>query len=129
MLQRRKSKALLNAEAKFKAAVTKHFSGLGARQGHWYQFELDTPAGLLHVSVYDDWVATRFDNVARGTEFTRTCGHRCNPYSGKWNFHFGDGTAKSLAPQTVLSELDDDVDLLMHWEPDAPTTRPNAAPA
>ena len=83
MLPRRKSKRLLNAEAKFKAAVTNYQSRLGARPGRWYQFELDTPAGLLHVSVYDAWLATRFEDVKRGTEFTTACGRASNPYSGK----------------------------------------------
>ena len=121
MLCRRKSQKLQKAEAKLKAAVTKYLTDLGVRPGRWYHFELDTPAGLLHVSVFENWVATRFEDVKRGTEFTHTCNHFSNPYSGKWNFHFGDGTAASLAPETVLSELDDYFDLLLHWQPNGST--------
>ena len=117
MLGRRKTKRLLKAEEEFKACVTNYIVGLGARPGHFYNFELDTPAGLLHLSVYDDWLATRFDVPALGTAFTKTCGQSSNPYSGKWNFHFGDGTAGSLAPEVVMPYLDDLFDLLMPWEP------------
>ncbi len=48
-----------------------------------YPYLLQTTAGPLHVSIQDDWVATRFDdvNLARG----KIAG--MNPYSGKWNFH------------------------------------------
>jgi hypothetical protein len=56
---------------------------------------LDTPAGLLRLSVYDDWVATRFDDVALGKAFTATCGRTCNPFTGKWNFHYYNGTVLS----------------------------------
>ena len=102
----RKSKRMLKAEEQFKSAVTEFIVGLGARPGRFYEYELDTPAGLLHLTVHDDWLATRFDDVARGTAFTKTCGCSSNPYSGKWNFHFGDGAASSLDPETVLRHLD-----------------------
>ncbi|MGD0900314.1 MAG: hypothetical protein ABR915_20980 [Thermoguttaceae bacterium] len=115
-MPRPKSKRLLKAEERFQAAVTTYIVSLGARPGMFYDYELDTPVGVLHISVYGDWVATRFADPARGTEFTKTCGHACNPYSGKWNFHFGDGTAASLAPETVLPQLDHFFDCLLHWE-------------
>ena len=116
MPRRLKSKRLLKAEERFKAAVTTYIVSLGAHPVKFYDYEIGTPAGVLHVSICDDWVATRFDNPARGTEFTKTCGHACNPYSGKWNFHFGDGTAASLHPDTVLPQLDYFLDRLLHWE-------------
>ena len=119
MLGRRKTKRLLKAEEDFKTVVTNYIVGLGARPGRFYQFEMDTPAGLLYLSVYEDWLATRFDDVKRGTAFTQTCGQSSNPYSGKWNFHFGDGTTGSLASEAVMPYLDDQFDLLMHWEPTA----------
>jgi hypothetical protein len=77
---------------------------------------LNTPAGLLHLTVYDDWLATRFDDVGRGTAFTKTCGYSSNPFSGKWNFHFGDGTEGSLHPDKVIPQIDYYLDRLLHWE-------------
>ncbi len=115
-MSRPKSKRLLNAQEKFKAAVTTYILSVGARPGTFYDYVLETPAGLLHVTVYGDWVATRFDDVARGRAFTATCGHSCNPYSGKWNFHYGDGTAGSLDPNRILPHIDYFFDRLLHWE-------------
>jgi hypothetical protein len=112
----RKSKRLLKAEERFKSAVTNFIVSLGARPGRFYEYELDTPVGLLHLTVYDNWLATRFEEVARGSAFTKTCGCSSNPYSGKWNFHFGDGTAGSLHPDSVLRHLDFYFDRIMHWE-------------
>ena len=89
-----------------------------AQPGRFYDYELDTPAGLLHLTVYGDWVAARFDDVARGGAFTKTCGCLCNPYSGKWNFHFCDGTIGSLHPDIVLPQLGYYYEWLMAWEPE-----------
>jgi hypothetical protein len=116
MPRRQKSKSLLKAEQKFKSAITNFIIGLGARPGRFYEYELDTPAGLLHVTVYDNWLATRFDDVARGTAFTKTCGYSSNPYSGKCNFHFSDAMAGSLHPDRVIPQLDYWFDRLLHWE-------------
>lgn len=88
----------------------------GARPGRFYDHELDTPAGLLHLSVHEAWLATRFDDVTRGTAFTKTCGCTCNPYSGKWNFHYGDGSAESLDPDRVLPNLRYYLETLTAWE-------------
>jgi hypothetical protein len=114
MPRRSTPRQLAKAQEQFKAAVTTYFVSLGARPGMFYEYELDTPAGLLHISIYEDWVACRFDDVARGTAFSEKCGHSCNPHTGKWNFHFGDGTAASLAPATVLPQLDYFFDCLLH---------------
>jgi hypothetical protein len=101
---------------KFKAAITNYIVGLGARPGRFYDHEMDTAAGLLHLSVHDNWLATRFDEVARGTAFTQTCRSPSNPYSGKWNFHFSPISVESLAPETVLPQLAYYFDALMRWE-------------
>jgi len=101
MIVRRKSQRRLKAEQRFNEAVTEFFTTLGARPGSFYDFELGTPAGLLHVSVHDTWVATRFDDVAAGTKFTESCGRSSNPYSGKWNFHYFD----TLKPEVVIADL------------------------
>ena len=116
MPSRRKSKRLLKAEERFKSAVTAYIVSFGACPGRFYEYELDTPAGLLHLTVYDDWLATRFDDVGLATAFTTTCGCSSNRYSGKWNFHFGDGTAGSLHPDRFIPQIDHYFGLLMHWE-------------
>ena len=104
----------LKAQQRFKEAVSKLFQSLGAQAGRFYDLELDTPAGLLHVSVYGNWVATRFDDVALGRAFTDSCGRPSNPYSGKWNFHYPD----SLSPEIVVSDLRFWFDHLMTWKPE-----------
>jgi len=108
---------MAKAQDKFKAAVTEYIVGLGARPGRFYDHELDTPAGLLHLSVHDDWLATRFEDVRRGTAFTKTCGCPSNPFSGKWNFHFSPTSPDALAPEAVLPQLTYYFDALMQWEP------------
>ena len=117
-MPRRNTKRFLKARERFEAAVTKLLDSLGARPGNFYDYELPTPAGLLHISVNGNWVAARFDDVALGKAFTESCYCPCNPYSGKWNFHFFDGTAASLDPKTVLPVLEYYFDQLMAWKAD-----------
>jgi hypothetical protein len=119
MQRRAKSKRLVKAEQRFVTAVTEFILSLGAKSGSFYDYELDTPAGLLHISVHETWLATRFDDVARGVAFTKTCGYSSNPFSGKWNFHFGDGSAESLHPDRVLLQLRYYLEALMNWEAQA----------
>lgn len=113
MIRRIKTKRQLKAEQRFKTAVTEFVVGLGARPGTFYDHALDTPAGVLHVSVYKLWLACRFEDVALGTRFTESCGRSSNPYSGKWNFHYTD----SVGPEVVLADLGYWFGLLMEWEP------------
>jgi hypothetical protein len=108
-----KSKRQLKAEQRFDEAVTDFVLSQCERPGTFYEYELDTPAGLLHISVHEGWVATRFDDVALGTKFTESCGRSCNPYSGKWNFHYAD----TLGINVVLADLHYWFGLLMAWEP------------
>jgi len=102
----------LKAQQRFKEAVTKLLESYGARTGRFYDLKLDTPAGLLHISVNETWVATRFDDVALGRAFTDSCGRPCNPYSGKWNFHY----SESLNPEIVVADLQFWFDKLMTWK-------------
>ncbi len=114
MIRRRKSQRQVKAEERFKQAVTEFFTSLGARPGSFYDYELDTAAGLLHVSVHETWVATRFDDVAAGTKFTESCGRSSNPFSGKWNHHYPD----CLHPDVAIADLRFWFDRLMAWKPD-----------
>jgi hypothetical protein len=55
----------------------------------FYQYTLNTPVGVLHVSCSEGNIGsifTRFDQPQRARTKTN-----CNPNSGKWNFHFGKG--------------------------------------
>ncbi len=42
----------------FVSAVTEGVQILGARQGGWYGWQLDTIGGLLAIKPYEDWVAS-----------------------------------------------------------------------
>lgn len=113
-MPRRKTKRLLKLEERFKKLITEYFVALGAQPGHFYDYELDTPAGLLHLTIYEDWVATRFDDVARGVAFTSKVGNGnvCNKYSGKWNFHYPEGTT----PEAAMPSLGFWFERLMKWK-------------
>ena len=113
MIRRMKSKRQMKAEQRFVEAVTEFVVGLGARPGTFYDYALDTPAGLLHVTVYEHWLACRFDDVDQGRAFTESCGRSSNPYSGKWNFHYAD----SVGINVILADLRYWFGLLMAWEP------------
>ncbi len=58
----------------------------------WYPWTLQTVAGPLQLIIENDTnyglgtLFTRFDDPSRAKQIVR-----CNPYSGKWNFHFFDG--------------------------------------
>ena len=51
-----------------------------------YEYAISTKMGTLQVSVYPDWVACRFDDVARALAVIGRSG--MNPFSGKWNHLF-----------------------------------------
>ena len=113
MARRASAKQLLKAQDRFRAALIEYIISKGARTGRFYDFEMDTPAGLLHLSVYGNWIATRFDDVALGRRFCD-----CNPFSGKWNFHFGfDGTVVSLDPEKAIAHFGSQLERLLAWEP------------
>lgn len=48
----------------------------------YHPWSLQTKAGELGLTCYDDWVPTRFEEPERARKFVD-----CNPYSGKRNFH------------------------------------------
>lgn len=73
----------------FKAEIDRRLAELGAIRngdcGHAYEYAVATVAGNLYVTVYDDWIACRFEEPARAKAISDT---RLNPYSGKWNHHY-----------------------------------------
>jgi hypothetical protein len=49
------------------------------------KYDVATMAGRLHITIYDDWLACRFDDVQSAVVQVRN--GVLNPYSGKWNWH------------------------------------------
>lgn len=74
---------------KFQREMTTMFESMGAVKDHprgTYTYLLETNLGDLHISVYDTWVAMKFDDVQKAVAFIGK--FNMNPFSGKWNFHF-----------------------------------------
>lgn len=86
------TKKLLAARAAFKQRICGFLRSAGASPSDGaYDWKLNTPIGELGVSVWDDAIVCRFTEVGKATEFTRQfTPQSCNPYSGKWNWHFED---------------------------------------
>ena len=75
---------------KFRKAVLAALRDFGATPGGPYDYQMVVKAGLLYVSIHDNWIACRFSTVERAIGVTKDAGSfgRLNPYSGKWNFEF-----------------------------------------
>jgi hypothetical protein len=80
------------------------------------EFVLVTPIGNLDVTIFEDWIATRFENERAGYAFTRYTGNVSNQYSGKWNWHYGDDIA-TLTAETVAVEFGVAIDRLLAYVP------------
>ena len=93
------------------------------------EYELDTPAGLLHIHVYADidgavWIAQKFDDVERAKAFAGNFGDMFNRHSGKWNFHWGDHDPATVADPEMLVWYSGQVSWLLSQPPaPAPTER------
>jgi hypothetical protein len=59
---------------------------LGAQPGQSYELRLETLAGPMECTPYDEWLACRFDDPARARAIAS--GASLNPHSGKWNWHY-----------------------------------------
>ncbi len=86
------TKKLLAARAAFKNRVSNFVKAIGAVEcDGTYRFKVDTPIGLMQISLWDSAIMCRFDDVEQATPYTRRhTSQSCNPYSGKWNWHFDD---------------------------------------
>lgn len=62
--------------------------GFQRTPGSSRDYQVETPAGPLAVSIYDDWLACVFDNVELA--LTKNLGGSLNQFSGKWNWHGAD---------------------------------------
>lgn len=91
-MAKRITKQLLAARAAFKQRVCEFLKAIGASEiDGAYAWMLKTPVGELAVSVWDSAIMCRFADVEQATAFTRKfTSESCNPYSGKWNWHFSD---------------------------------------
>lgn len=91
-MARRITKKLLAARATFKTRVGNFLKSVGADEtDRLYEWKLATPIGELNVSLWDNAIMCRFIEVEQATAFTRRfTSQSCNPYSGKWNWHFED---------------------------------------
>ena len=56
-----------------------------AESSHRPYYAIATIAGELRVTVYEDWLACRFEDVARAQE--EVISGSLNSWSGKWNWH------------------------------------------
>ena len=114
-------KQLDKAFARLDAAFLAHLQTLGLREKDpeskaSYLHVLNTPAGLLLVSIYDGAVFTRFEDLEQGTRFTATMGKHCNPHTGKWNFHYSTKTLESLQPENCVPDLAYWFEKLLEWD-------------
>jgi len=96
---------------RFKQVVTDYITSRGAVEDDWYGFTIDTPAGALNIAVHDNWIETRFNDLAKGIVFTDSINNPCNPCTGKWNFHF-----ENLNPDFVLQHFVIYLEKLLAWE-------------
>lgn len=107
----RRTVARRGFDAAFVEAMTAMLHRMGAGPNHsgWYALRLRTLAGDLEISVLDGWVATRFADPDLARALLNPSGQfggcRLNPYSGKWNFHFGAEDRVEDAAALVEAEL------------------------
>lgn len=68
------------------------------------EYRIDTRGGMLRVSVYETWIACRFEDVARAwsIEPHRRTGVNMNPHSGKWNHHYSTQADPALCAAEFL---------------------------
>lgn len=95
----------------FVEAMNAMLQRMGARPNRsgWYVLRLDTIVGELQLNVYDGWLATRFTDLDRANALLNPHGQpggcRLNPFTGKYNFHFGPGDRVEDAVALVEAEL------------------------
>ena len=97
----------------FKAEIGRRLEAVGATRNrdcdYAYEYAVATVAGNLHVTVYDDWIACRFEEPERAKATVSDT--RLNPCSGKWNHiydaaMFADRRHARLAVDYFFIELD-----------------------
>lgn len=77
--------------AKLRVMMESYAQSHGATAGRLREFAFSTLIGPLEVSIHDDWIACRWDDVQRAVKHFGTGPvNMLNPYSGKWNFGCGE---------------------------------------
>lgn len=72
----------------------------------WTNRSIDTPLGKLQVTVYEDWLACRFEEMQRAVAGFAGKSMNLNQYSGKYNCHvFHRCTAKEAIEHLVRPHL------------------------
>ena len=72
--------------AAFKTSAHEYLSTL-ATAVDTDDYIIQTTAGALKITVYEDWLACRFDNVALAKAPGQVVFENLNKWSGKWNWH------------------------------------------
>ncbi len=90
---------------KFIAGATAIIESLGGTPGTYYDWQLETLYGTLHLSVISSeislgWLATRFE------DFERSKGIHGGPFTAKWNFHFHPSTSAGDSLAEICRELE-----------------------
>jgi hypothetical protein len=77
----------------------------------FYEYQLETSVGLLRLSFSEgDSLASVFARFEEPERAVAVIGrHRMNPYSGKWNWHWG----RDDSPELALLSFQDDLDRLI----------------
>lgn len=85
---------------------------------------LNTPVGLLRITVYDRTIYSCFDDAKAGYEFTLACCWSVsNPHSGKWNMFFGSKSVASLRYAMGENSYIRFIQLLLRYDPIAKKVR------
>lgn len=81
----------MNASTSFERLTTDFLKTVAqpVRGNEIYAFEIQTIVGRLLLHPHERWVACRFDDPAAASASDRVLGPQVNPWSGKWNFHYG----------------------------------------
>jgi hypothetical protein len=90
-MKRRLTKAGIAAEDRFKKLVDAYLATIGTKSTY-YEWAVETRAGMLSLTAYGHWIACRFEDVERAKVFG--LGY-LNPHSGKWNHHYEIGAGEA----------------------------------
>lgn len=90
----------------FEAACTRMLMMAGAKENgtSFAKLGLETIAGPMDCSPYEDWLACRFVDVEKAKQVIGA--GSLNPFSGKWNWHYTKPTPRDLIGlQSVIARV------------------------
>lgn len=105
-MRNRTSKKRQEVCERFQRTVADYLTSKGATPSEFYALQIETKAGTLRVTPYEDWIATRFDDPAQAKSVLGEEVRWLNPHSGKWNFHFHDDDIESFALKYFIQSLE-----------------------